>query len=63
MLHALWLLEITIRHGQAQTVRQSGTKSRLDAEKSGIDKIVQLTAREHSTILFAVVDREVQLPH
>ena len=40
-----------------------GTKSLLDAEKPGIDKIVQLTAREHSTILFAVADREVQLPH
>lgn len=49
--------------GEAQIVRQSGTKSLLDAEKPGIDKIVQLTAREHSTILFAVADREVQLPH
>jgi WD40 repeat protein len=35
---------------------EAGIKSPLEIEKPGINKIVQLTAREHSAILFAVAD-------
>jgi hypothetical protein len=38
---------------------ESGTKSLLDLEKPGIDKIAQLSAKEHSTILFAVADHVI----
>ena len=35
---------------------EAATKSLLEVEKPGINKIAQLTAREHSTILFTVAD-------
>ena len=36
---------------------ETPTKSLLEVEKPGIDKIAQLTAKEHSAILFAIADQ------
>jgi hypothetical protein len=40
---------------------EAATKSLLEVEKPGISKIAQLTAREHSTILFTVADDVIGL--
>jgi len=50
LLIAILLLAPTVRGDEAET------KSLLKLEEAGIDKIAQLTAREHSTILFTVTD-------
>jgi dipeptidyl aminopeptidase/acylaminoacyl peptidase len=41
-------------HGQDAKI-----DSIVGAEKSGVDKIAQLTAKEHSTILFAIADQQI----
>jgi hypothetical protein len=50
LLVAILLLAPTAQRDETET------KSLLEREKPGIDKIVQLSANEHSTILFAIAD-------
>jgi hypothetical protein len=51
LLIAILLLAPTVQRDEGET------KSLLELEKPRIDKIAQLTAKEHSTILFSIADQ------